>query len=133
MRKHGNGEKDIRRQPTDRVVLWFMAPAVYGPDGVLQNPEAERHEPVSRYVWGWDAAYTDEPALSRVEWREDSVETEAEAWGFDKSEVRTEYAKACIIAQQMCGLNPALSGGEQAAGDGRGPGGTGAAAAHIDS
>ncbi|MFF4726441.1 tyrosine-type recombinase/integrase [Streptomyces mirabilis] len=133
VRKHGNGEKDVRREPTDRVLLWFTGPAVYGPDGVLQNPEAERHEPVSRYVWGWEAAYTDEPALSRVEWCEDSVETEAEAWGFDKSQVRAEYAKACIIAQQMCGLNPALSGGEQAAGDGRGPGGAGTEAAHIDS
>lgn len=110
VRKHGNGEKDVRRAPADRVQLWFMGPAVYSPDGVLVDPKGGQHEPVSRTVWEWEAAYTDEPAVSRVEWREDGVETEAEARGFHRSDVISAYAKACVVALQMCGLNPALAG-----------------------
>jgi hypothetical protein len=89
-----------------------MGPAVYGPDGVLvDRGRGGQHEPTARPVWEWEGAYTDEPAVSRVEWCEGSVETEAEARGFSRSDVIREYGKACIIAVQMCGLNPALAGG----------------------
>ncbi|MBK3625449.1 site-specific integrase [Streptomyces sp. MBT49] len=109
VRQHGNGEKDVRRAPADRVQLWSMGPAVYSPDGVLEDPKGTQHEPSVRSVWDWEDAYTDEPALSRVEWREGGVETEAEAWGWDRSEVIGAHARACVVALQMCGLNPALA------------------------
>lgn len=118
VRQHGNGEKDVRREPADRVQLWFMGPAVYSPDGVLMDPKGEEHEPRARTVWEWEPAYTDEPALSRVEWREDGVETEAEAWGFHRSDVINAYAQACVVALQMCGLNPVLAGVTGEAGNG---------------
>lgn len=112
VRQHGNGVKDVRREPADRVQLWFMGPAVYGPDGVLvDGGRGGQHEPTARPVWEWEAAYTDEPAVKRVEWREGSVETEAEARGFSRADVIREYGTACVIAVQMCGLNPALAGG----------------------
>lgn len=124
VRQHGNGEKDVRRAPADRVQLWFMGPAVYGPDGVLvDRGRGEQHEPSARPVWDWETTYTDEPAVKRVEWREGAVETEAEARGFSRTDVIREYATACTIALQMCGLNPALAGvageaGNEAAGSG---------------
>lgn len=118
VRQHGNGEKDVRREAADRLQIWFMGPAVYSPDGVLMDPKGEEHEPRARTVWEWEADYTDEPALSRVEWREDGVETEAEAWGFHRSDVISAYAQACVVALQMCGLNPALAGVTGEAGNG---------------
>ncbi len=122
VRQHGNGEKDVRRQPADRVQLWFMGPAVYSPDGVLADPEGALHEPVARPVWEWEKAYTDEPAVSRVEWC-DGRETEAEVWGFSRTDVVREYANACVVALQMCGLNPALATGEPPDTDGGSGGG----------
>lgn len=114
VRRHGNGEKDVQKEPADRVQLWFMGPAVYTPDGVLADPRGEQHEPVARTVWEWEKGYTEEPAEVRVEWRDGSVETEVEAWGFSGKEVLAAYAKACVMALQVCGLNPALAadGGE---------------------
>jgi len=53
-----------------------------------------------------------------VEWREGGVETEAEAWGFHRSDVIKAYAQGCVVALQMCGLNPALAGVTGEAGDG---------------
>lgn len=110
VRRHGNGEKDVRREPVDRVQLWFMGPAAYSPEGALLDPHGVQHEPMARAVWEWDPAYTDEPAVSRVEWRENGTETEVEAWGFSRPDVIHAYGQGCLVALQMCGLNPALAG-----------------------
>jgi integrase len=111
VRQHGNGEKDVRREAAERVQIWAIGPAVYGPDGVLADGgRGDQHEPTVRTVWEWEAGYTEEPALSRVAWREDGVETEVEAWGFSRSDVIREYGNACIIALQICEMNPALAG-----------------------
>ncbi|MEW2568429.1 site-specific integrase [Streptomyces sp. NPDC047070] len=128
-RQQTRGLKDVHDRLPGRVQLWSMGPAVYSGDGTLLNPKDAVHEPSGRGVWEWEEGFARTAAESRIEWREGSGETEAEVWGCDRSEVIAAYAKACVVALQMCGLNPSLA---EVQGEG-GKEGDQAPAGHTDS
>ncbi|MFD5788670.1 tyrosine-type recombinase/integrase [Streptomyces sp. NPDC127037] len=108
VRTVGNGTRDVRDEVPERAFLWFMGPAVYAEDGTELASSAEAHTPQSRWVWEFEDSYTDEPALSRAEWRwAPQTETEAAAWGMDQDAVRAAYAQARTDALRICSLHPA--------------------------
>lgn len=76
-----HGVNKVRHRIPERVAVWRVGPAVYGPDGVEYVRQPEDHEPRSTTAWEWEESYTEEPALHRAEWRPGG-ETEAEAWGW---------------------------------------------------
>ncbi|MFF7143451.1 tyrosine-type recombinase/integrase [Streptomyces nodosus] len=118
-RQQTNGLKGVRDGLPNRIRLWSMGPAVYGPDGAEQASEPGVHQPRDRWVWEWEADYTQESAHSRSEWRPGPrAETEAMAWGLDLVSVRAAYASARTDALRICSLHPALSsqGGREAVG-----------------
>ncbi|MFE6551639.1 tyrosine-type recombinase/integrase [Streptomyces sp. NPDC057746] len=116
-RQQTNGLKDVRSALPDRVRLWSMGPAVYGPDGTEQASVPGVHQPRDRWAWEWEADYTQELARFKAEWRPGG-ETEATAWGLDLDAVRAAYASALTDALRICSLHPAVSsqGGREAVG-----------------
>lgn len=110
----GNGVQDVRKGVPDRAWLWFLGPAVYGPDGAERGTDTAVHELEGRWVWEFETAYTDEPFLTRTEWRPGpEAETEAEAWGSDKDAVREAYAQARADALRICAHHPARAAAGQ--------------------
>lgn len=108
VRTAGNGTRDVRDEVPERAFLWTMGPAVYAVDGTEVASSKDVHEPQGRWVWEFEDSYTDEPALSRAEWRPaPHTQTEAAAWGADLEAVRAAYAQARTDALRICSLSPA--------------------------
>ncbi|MCM1964917.1 site-specific integrase [Streptomyces sp. G1] len=102
-----HGVNKIRHRIPERVLVWSVGPAVYGPDGAEHVLRPEDHEPRSLMVWEWEELYTEEPAVRRAEWRPHG-ETTAEAWGLDRAAVVEAYGAARADALRVCSMNPAL-------------------------
>ncbi|MET8609701.1 tyrosine-type recombinase/integrase [Streptomyces misionensis] len=101
----------VRAQTPERVRVYFLGPAVYGPDGEEQVTAPDAHELRSRWLWEWEPEFTTASAHTHAEHRPaPSTQTEACAWGVDQDEVRKAYVLARAKALQMCGAHPALAG-----------------------
>ncbi|GGZ23934.1 hypothetical protein GCM10010387_16500 [Streptomyces inusitatus] len=108
-RKVPGGMNEVRGGVPERVLLWELGPARYAADGTELDAGPEVHEPRSRWVWDWEAGYTDEPAHQRAGWVAGEVVTEAAAWGLDRGAVQAAYGVARGDALRVCGMNPVVS------------------------
>lgn len=105
------GRNALRDSVPDRVWVVSAGPALFQPDGeqVLTGPA--EHEVSGRWVWEWESRYTDEPAVSRVEWLPGAESlTVAETWGTDEAAVRAAFAQALEDARRVCRHAPDVAG-----------------------
>jgi integrase len=94
----------------DRVKVWQLGPAVYGPDGEQQVTTPDTHEIREVWLWGWEEGFTTSPARYEARHRPGpEARTVAHAWGTDKKHVRSAYVKARERALQICGEHPAVA------------------------
>ncbi|MFJ2206040.1 tyrosine-type recombinase/integrase [Streptomyces microflavus] len=105
-RKVPGGANQLRTEVPERAWVWRAGPARYSADGTEFAAGGEAHEVLGRWVWDFEAGFTDETAESRTEWVPGEPVTEAEAWGLDRDAVRAAYERARTDALRVCGLNP---------------------------
>lgn len=101
------GQNALHAHVPARLHVFVMGPVLYRADGAEVLSVGDAHAPVGRWVWEWEGQFTDDPAVSRTEWRPDGC-TEAEAWGLNPEAVRAAFAQALTDALRICSLNPAV-------------------------
>jgi integrase len=102
-----NGLKAVRDELPARAFVWSVGPALYDADGQERTPQPGVHQPAGRWVWDFEADYTEEPAHSTTQWQPgpDAL-TEARARGLDKDAVQAAYAVARADAVRTCSFHP---------------------------
>jgi integrase len=111
------GRRNARRVRDDlpaRAYVWSLGPALYGVDGQELTREASAHQCVGRWVWEFEAEYTDEPSHSVTGWLPGpQALTEARAWGLDQEAVQVAYAVARADAVRTAAYHPEREMGER--------------------
>ncbi|WP_329368907.1 site-specific integrase [Streptomyces sp. NBC_00669] len=105
------GRNVLRDALPDRVWIVSAGPVLFQSDGEQVITGRADSEVSGRWVWEWDSRYTDEPAVSRVEWLPDGESlTVAEVWGTDEIAVRETFAQALEDARRVCRHTPFSTG-----------------------
>jgi integrase len=106
----GNGVKDVRREPAQRVRLWWGS-ALYLPDGTQFSTGVALESVTRRWVWDWEDQFTGRSVVTRVRYESGPLAlTSAAAWGEDEEKVRAGFTEAREEALRMCSQHPTVAG-----------------------